>query len=83
MGLERGRGKVISEAGMFQAVETLRHEMEMSCPEGPGISECRNRKWEAKSHKVGEKGFGRAGGRKAGPSQGDPLCHADHCSTVP
>lgn len=58
---------MISETGMFHTVETLRNEMEMSCPGGFEISEWRHRKWEAKSQKVGEKGFGRDG-RKMVPT---------------
>lgn len=53
----------VSEARMSHAVETLRKEMEMSCWWGSGTSEYGDRKRKAKSHKVGEKGFGRVGGR--------------------
>ena len=78
-GTQLGQRMAVSEARMFWAVETLRNEMEMSCwrwwdggGRRSGISEYRDRKWEEKSHKEGEKGFGRVGGRIA-PTKATPF----------
>lgn len=57
---------MISEPRMSNTVGTLMNETEGN--ELPGVcrfSECRDRKWETKSQKVRENGFGRDGGGMA------------------